>query len=135
MRLGGDRVSSTEDRGMSDIYAKGVLLVAAADLANAERTAALKRRFEQIRAQLTLVAKDLRDPVTGLPTTPESLLEAYRVVLEHFDAIGRKEAMYHYYRIAMLEPGLLFRVTLIQELFIVMFSEPRHAIHGAPCGA
>jgi hypothetical protein len=73
---------------------------------NAERIDVLRARYEKIRDNLAEVARDLKDPRSGRSMTLETLLEAYRVAMQRFDAIGREVAMYERYKLAMLEPGL-----------------------------
>lgn len=107
---------------------------------NAERIDALRIRHNEIKSDLTELARGLTDPRTGKPLTMDSLLEAYRVAMQRFDEIGREEAMYERYRIAMLQPGLspaqrrlLFRAAHAQlaqalpvgEYCSPMFRQPR----------
>lgn len=73
---------------------------------HAERIDHLRVRYEKIRDELTDVARDLKDPRSGQQMTLETLLDAYRVAMQRFDAIGREVAMYERYKRAMLEPGL-----------------------------
>jgi hypothetical protein len=73
---------------------------------NAERITALHERYEILRAELAVLAAATKDPKTGQPMTVQSLLTAYRVSNQHFDAVGREEVIYANYRIAMMQPGL-----------------------------
>jgi hypothetical protein len=106
----------------------------------AERIDALRVRHEEIKSDLTEIARGLTDPRTGKPLTMDTMLEAYRVAMQRFDEIGREEAMYERYKIAMLQPGLspaqrrlLFRAAHAQlsqalplgEYCSPMFRQPR----------
>ena len=73
---------------------------------HAERIASLTQRYENIRADLTATARDITDPKTGQPITPDALLAAHNLANHYFEAIGREEAIYSRYKIAMLQPGL-----------------------------
>lgn len=73
---------------------------------HAERIDALLVRYNRIRDDLVETARGLNDPRTNKPLTMESLLDAHRVANQRFDTIGREEAMYQRYKIAMLQPGL-----------------------------
>jgi hypothetical protein len=73
---------------------------------HANQIDALRVRYERIRSDLAEMARGLNDPRNGRPLTVDSLLEAYRVAMQRFDTIGREEAMYERYKLAMLQPGL-----------------------------
>lgn len=73
---------------------------------HADQIDSLRARYERIRSDLAAVARDVKDPRNDRPMTVESLLDAYRVAMQRFDTIGREEAMYERYKIAMLQPGL-----------------------------
>lgn len=70
-----------------------------------ERVAALHARYEKLRARLGELAREIVEPRTGQPMTEQSLLEAYRVSADYYDALGRREVSYVNYKAAMLEPG------------------------------
>ena len=62
--------------------------------------------MEGIRRDLADYARTHPDQATGLPADPDALLRQFNEAAERFQSIGRQEAIYGNYRIAMLEPGL-----------------------------
>jgi len=73
---------------------------------HADAIEALRDRYDRIRRDLVAAADGLADPRNGQPLTVDALLDAYRMAMQRFDTIGREEAMYERYKIAMLQPGL-----------------------------
>ena len=73
---------------------------------NAERYADLEQRSVKLRASLDAITADRIDPTTGRPMESVSLLRMITATNQEFDKLGREEAIYHDYRIAMLLPGL-----------------------------
>lgn len=71
-----------------------------------ERVEELRKQYDDIQADLTLIASGQSDPETGRPLTPDTLLRGYSVALERFETFGREEVIYKSYRLAMLMPGL-----------------------------
>ncbi|WP_414660983.1 hypothetical protein [Horticoccus sp. 23ND18S-11] len=71
-----------------------------------ERVDELRKQYDDIQADLTLVSAGQSDPETGRPLTPDTLLRGYSVALERFETFGREEVIYKSYRLAMLMPGL-----------------------------
>jgi hypothetical protein len=72
----------------------------------AGRIEALHARYEKLRIDLSETARGMNDPRTGQPMTIEALLRAYHIAMERFASIGRREAMYSHYQVAMFQPGL-----------------------------
>lgn len=66
----------------------------------------LRADYDQIQISLKLVAAAQFDPETGKPLTSETLLRAYSLAMDKFQAFGREEVIYRGYRTAMLMPGL-----------------------------
>lgn len=71
-----------------------------------ERFEAMRRRYDAIQEELTLVAAGQFDPETGRPLTPETLMRTHTAAMHRFDTFGREEVIYRGYRTAMLMPGL-----------------------------
>ena len=71
-----------------------------------ERFEAMRRRYEAIQEDLTLVAAGQFDPENGRPLTAETLMRTHTAAMHRFDAFGREEVIYRGYRTAMLMPGL-----------------------------
>lgn len=71
-----------------------------------ERIDALRARYDDVMADLAVVATGQIDAETGKPYTGETLLRSYSLAMERFELHGREEVIYRGYRIAMLEPGL-----------------------------
>lgn len=76
------------------------------ETANAELIETLQNRYQRIHEDLDEIARNVEEPVTHRIMTVETLLQAHRLAMQRFDAIGREEAMYERYKIAMLQPGL-----------------------------
>jgi len=71
-----------------------------------DRIEALRARYDDVMADLAVVAAGQFDAETGKPHTGETLLRSYSLAMERFEVHGREEVIYRGYRIAMLEPGL-----------------------------
>src|SRR5688572_31510446 len=59
-----------------------------------ERFDAMRARYEEIQADLNLVAAGQFDAETGRPLTAETLLRGYHIAMERFDTFGREEVVY-----------------------------------------
>lgn len=87
---------------------------------NADRYAELKQRTARMRQRLDTIAAARIDPATGQPMDAAAFMRVFNAAEQQFEKIGRKEAIYHDYKIAMLLPGLspeqrrlLFGATLV----------------------
>ena len=73
---------------------------------NAGRYADLQQRSAKLRASLDTLVAGRTDPATGKPMDAATLMRQINAAEQQFEALGREEAIYHDYRVAMLLPGL-----------------------------
>ena len=72
----------------------------------AGRYAELKQRAAAIRESLIAETDGHIDPSTGKPMDATTLVRTFEAAQKQFDQLGREEATYGDYQIAMLQPGL-----------------------------
>lgn len=75
-------------------------------LENADRIAELQERGLALRKRVDTIAAVYLDPASGRPMNAVTLMRAWDAADQQFAQIGREEAIYKDYNIAMLMPGL-----------------------------